>query len=46
MMVDPMLMIVQSLWSFPTAVTTTAVAPTDVILPVFAWIYLNLSEFT
>ena len=35
MMVDPMFMIVQSLRSFPTAVTTTAVAPTEVILPAF-----------
>ena len=35
MMVDPMFMIVQSLRSFPTAATTTAVAPTEVILPVF-----------
>ena len=31
MMVDPMLLIVQSLWSFLTAVTTTAVAPIAVI---------------
>ena len=35
MMVDAMFMIIQSLRSFPTAVTTTAVAPTEVILPVF-----------
>ena len=35
MMVDPMFMIIQSLRSFPTAVTTIAVAPTEVILPVF-----------
>ena len=35
MMVDPMLMIVQSLRSFLTAVATTAVAPIVVILPVF-----------
>ena len=35
MMVDPMFMIVQSLRTFPTAVTTTAVAPTEIILPVF-----------
>ena len=35
MMVDPMLRIVQSLRSFPTAVTPTAVAPIAVILPVF-----------
>ena len=35
MMVDPMLMIVQSLRSFLTAVATTAVAPIAVILPVF-----------
>ena len=35
MMVDPMFMIVQILRSFPTAVTTTAVAPIAVILPVF-----------
>ena len=49
MMVDPMLMIVQSLRSFPTAVTTTAVAPTEVILPVlreFTRIHLNLPEST
>jgi hypothetical protein len=41
MMVDPMFMIVQSLRSFLTAVTTTAVAPNAVILPV---IYLNLPD--
>ena len=35
MMVDPMFMIIQSLRSFLTAVTTTAVPPTLVILPVF-----------
>ena len=35
MMVDPMHMIVQSLRSFLTAVTTTAVAPIAVILPAF-----------
>ena len=35
MMVDPMFMIVKSLRSFPTAVTTTAIAPTEGILPVF-----------
>ena len=35
MMVDPMFMIVQSLRLFLTAVTTTAVAPIAVILPVF-----------
>ena len=35
MMVDPMFMIVQSLRSFVTAVTPTAVAPIVVILPVF-----------
>ena len=49
MMVDPMFMIVQSLMSFLTAVTTTAVAPTAVILPEFTWftwIYLNLPECT
>ena len=56
MMVDPMLLIVQSLWSFLTAVTTTAVAPIAVIftciylnilkLPEFACNYLNLHEFT
>ena len=34
-MVDPMFMIVQSLRSFLAAVTTTAVAPIAVILPVF-----------
>ena len=34
-MVDPMFMIVQSLRSFLTTVTTTAVAPTAIILPVF-----------
>ena len=35
MMVDPMFMIVQSLRSFLTAVTTTAVAPIAVFFPVF-----------
>ena len=35
MMVDPMFMIVQSLRSFLTAVTPTAVAPIAVILPDF-----------
>ena len=35
MMVDPMFMIVQSLMSFLTAVTPTAVAPIAVILPKF-----------
>ena len=35
MMVDPMLLIVQSLWSFLTAVTKTAVAPIADILPEF-----------
>ena len=35
MMVDPMFMIAQSLRSFLTAVTTTAVAPIAVILTVF-----------
>ena len=35
MMVDPMFMIVYSLWSFLTAVTTTAVTPIAVILPEF-----------
>ena len=38
-MVDPMFMIVQSVRSFLTAVTTTAVTPIAVI-------YLNLPEFT
>ena len=44
-----MFMIVQSLRSFLTAVTTTAVAPIAVILPVlpeFTKIYLNLPKFT
>ena len=45
-MVDPMFMIVQSLRSFLTAVTLTAVVPIEVILPVFTWIYLILPEFT
>ena len=49
-MVDPMFIIVQSSWSFvttftPTAVTTTAVASTVVILPGFTWIYLNFHEY-
>ena len=35
MMVDPMFMIIQSLRSFLTAVTPTAVAPFAVLLPVF-----------
>ena len=35
MMVDPMFIIVQSLRSFPTAVTPTVVVPIAVILPVF-----------
>ena len=35
MMVDPMLLIIRSLWSFLTAVTTTAVVPIAVILTVF-----------
>ena len=35
MMVDPMFMIVESVRSFLTAVTTTAVAPIVVILHVF-----------
>ena len=35
MMLDPMFMIVQSLRSFLPAVTTTAVAPIAVILPLF-----------
>ena len=43
MMVDPMFMIVQSLWSFLTAVTTTAVAPIAVI---FTCIYLNIHKIT
>ena len=32
MIVDPMFMIVQNVWLFLTAVTSTAVAPTAVIL--------------
>ena len=43
MMVDPILMIVQSLRLFLTAVTPTAVKP---IVVIFACIYLNLPEFT
>ena len=43
MMVDPMFMIVQSLWSFTTAVTPTAVAQ---IVDIFNCIYMNLPEFT
>ena len=43
MMVDPMLMIVQSLRSFLTAVTTTAVIPIAVI---FTFIYLNIPKIT
>ena len=35
MMVDPMFMIIQSLWSYLTAITTTAVAPNAVHFPVF-----------
>ena len=50
MMVDPMLLIVQSLWSFVTAVTTTAVAPIAVIfylfLPEHTKNYLNLPVIT
>ena len=45
MMVDPVLMIVQSLRSFLTAVTPTAVVPIADILPVFI-IYQNLPEFS
>ena len=41
MMVDPMLMIVQSLRSFLTAVTTTAVAPIAVII---TFVYLNIPK--
>ena len=43
MMVDPMFMIFQSLRSFLTAVTTTAVAPIAVI---FTCIDLNIAEVT
>ena len=43
MMVDPMLLIVQNLWSLLTAVTTTAVAPIAVI---FTFIYLNIQKKT
>ena len=46
MNVNPMLMIIQSLRSFLTAVTPTAVTPFVVIVPVFTQIYLNLPEFT
>ena len=46
MMVAPMFMIIQSLRSFLTAGTTTAVAPTAIILPVFTLIYIHLPEFT
>ena len=46
MMVDPMFKIVHSLWSFITAVTTTAVAPIAVIFTVFTLTYLNLPIFT
>ena len=53
MTVDPMFMIIQSIWSFLTAVTTTAVAPIAVIftciylnLPKVTRIYLKLPEFT
>ena len=45
MMVDPTIMIVQSLRSFLTAVTPTAVAVIEVILTVFTRSYLNLPEF-
>ena len=45
-MVDPLFMIVQSLKSFLTAVTPTAVMLFAVIWPVFTWIYLNVPEFT
>ena len=45
-MVDPMFMIVQSLRSFLTAVTPTAVASTAVILPEFTLIHLNFPDFT
>ena len=46
MMVDQMFMIVQSLRSFLTAVTTTAVAPIAIIIPVFTLTYMNVPEFT
>ena len=46
MMGDPMFMIVQSLSSFLTADTPTAVAPVAVILPVFTCIYLYLPGFS
>ena len=46
MMLDPMFIIVQSLRPFLTAVTTTAVAPNAVIVPVFTSIYLILPEFS
>ena len=46
MMVDPMFKIIQNLRSFLTAVTTTAVAPIEVIFPEFTLIYMNLPEFT
>ena len=46
MIVYPMFMIVQSLRSFLTAVITTVVAPIEVILPEFTWMYFNLPDFT
>ena len=46
MMVDPMLMIVQSLRSFLTAVTPTDVALTAVIFTCITCIYFNLPDFT
>ena len=51
MMVGPMFMIVQSLRSFITAVTPTAITPTGVasiavILLEFTKIYLNSPKFT
>ena len=51
MMVDLMIIIVQSLRSFltavtPTTVTLTAVTPLVVILPEFSYIYLKLPKFT
>ena len=46
MMADPMFMIIQSLRSFLTAVTPTAVAPIAAILPVYTCIYLHLPPFT
>ena len=41
MMVDPMFMIIQSLRSFLTAVTPTAVAPIVVILPTLTYFDLH-----